>query len=274
MDLHLACEDARATVRPERGAIVTSLSFGGDELLFLDRPTLDDPAKNVRGGVPILFPCAGPLPGGAFVHRGVRHEMRQHGFARERAFAVAESGEGGCTLSLDSDAQTRAAFPFDFRLTLAYRLAARSLAIEAAVENRAVEPLPLHFGLHPYFRVADAQKPRARVECDATRAWDNVAKREVAFPGWDLTAPELDLHALDHPTPSATLQRDDGRRITVSGSPELRHWVVWTLAGRDFVCLEPWTARAGVLDGGPGLPNLIWVAPGATHRLTVTIAFR
>ncbi|MCI0573314.1 MAG: hypothetical protein L0Y66_21415, partial [Myxococcaceae bacterium] len=42
-------------------------------------------------------------------------------------------------------------------------------------------------------------------------------------------------------------------------SPAYRTLVVWTLPGKDFVCVEPWTAPAGALRSGEGLRH---VAPG------------
>ena len=55
--------DTRVEIAPARGALVTRLVVKGQELLYLDRATLDDPSKNVRGGIPVLFPFAGRLDG-------------------------------------------------------------------------------------------------------------------------------------------------------------------------------------------------------------------
>jgi len=43
---------------------------------------------------------------------------------------------------------------------------------------------------------------------------------------------------------------------------------VWTLRGRDFVCVEPWTARANALNDGQALA----VAPGTTHQTSLAIS--
>ena len=70
----LRADEALAEVVPERGAICSRLRIGGSEVLYLDPATLADPTKNVRGGIPVLFPIAGkPDPGSA---------LKQHGFAR------------------------------------------------------------------------------------------------------------------------------------------------------------------------------------------------
>lgn len=74
--------EVEAAVSPERGAIVTHLRIGEQEILFLDRATFEDPVKNVRGGVPILFPFAGRLSDDQFVPANTR--IGQHGFARNK----------------------------------------------------------------------------------------------------------------------------------------------------------------------------------------------
>jgi D-hexose-6-phosphate mutarotase len=47
---------------PERGGIITSIKFDGNEVLYMDDETFNNKEVNVKGGVPILFPNAGPIP--------------------------------------------------------------------------------------------------------------------------------------------------------------------------------------------------------------------
>jgi D-hexose-6-phosphate mutarotase len=47
------------TICPERGGIVISFGVNGQELLYLNKETLYDRNKNIRGGIPILFPISG-----------------------------------------------------------------------------------------------------------------------------------------------------------------------------------------------------------------------
>ena len=127
--------------------------------------------------------------------------------------------------------------------------------------------MPFGAGFHPYFAVPDAGKRRARVVTNATRAWDNAAKAEVHLTGpIDLTAAEADLHLLDHGSSEASLDRGDGHAIHIRASSAFSFWVVWTLKGRDFVCLEPWSAPANALNTGAGL---LVAAGGAPVELFV-----
>src|SRR3954447_18304010 len=117
--LELTDGAARAEIVPARGAIVSRFDVGDTQILYLDRATLDDPAKNVRGGVPFLFPTAGRLQGDRYGGR----EMKQHGFARNMPFAVERRDARSVTLSLAATDETRARFPFEFRVELTISLA-------------------------------------------------------------------------------------------------------------------------------------------------------
>jgi galactose mutarotase-like enzyme len=128
--------------------------------------------------------------------------------------------------------------------------------------------MPIAPGLHPYFQLADRNKRTARVVTEGTQAWDNRAGARVALrEPIDLSADVVDLHILDHWPRAVRLTRPEDRDVELAlGVPD-RVLVVWTERGRDFVCVEPWTARAGAL--GEGAAPL--VPPGATHETSFTI---
>ncbi len=257
-------ESARALLAPERGGMVTRFSVGGRELLYLDEATLLDRSKNVRGGNPVLFPSPGPLANERFAFGGKTGSMKQHGFARQRAWKATDVDRSSATILLSSDDATRAEFPWDFELRYRHVLGASALRIEQRVENKSREPMPFALGFHPYFAVAEADKAKVSIPTKATRAFDNVTKKEVPIEGpIDLTQKEVDLHLVDHGSSEAALHLPDGKRIVIACSPECRRWVIWTLSGKPFVCLEPWTAAANALNDGR---DLVVLAPGAVHE--------
>lgn len=262
---------ARVAIAPARGGMVTRFDVDGVPVLYLDASTLVDETKNVRGGNPVLFPSPGPLAGDHFTRDGKSGSMKQHGFARSRAWTVVDTkGAGEATLELRSDEVTRAVYPWDFVARLRYALAATTLTIETTVLNTSAVSMPFALGFHPYFQVPDAEKARARIPTGATGAFDNVTKKTIDLPATfavDLTATEVDLHLVDHGANSATLHRA-GDAIVVSASADFGRWVIWTLAGKDFVCLEPWTAATDALNTGD---HLLTLAPGESKVLTVTI---
>jgi galactose mutarotase-like enzyme len=261
----------RAVLAPWRGGMLTSLVAFGREIFYLDEATLRDPTKNVRGGNPVLFPSPGPLAGDRFTRGGREGVMKQHGLARQRPWTVAERTPSAVTLGLASDASTAPEMPWAFALSLRYELEEGRVRMTQRVENRDAVAMPYALGFHPYFLVPDAEKGRVTIPTRATRGWDNVAKREVAVAGpVRIDTAEIDLHLKDHGEARASLELGDGSRIVVSGSPAFARWVIWAVPGKDFVCLEPWTAPANALNTGEGLRT---IAPGGADELVLEVAF-
>ncbi len=260
---------ARAQLAPNRGALVTGFQVGGRDVLFLDEATFQDLKANVRGGVPVLFPSPGKLENDAWARDGRSGAMKQHGFARQLPWTVTERSPSSATLSLRATPDTLRQYPWDFEAAFTFSVSGRALRIDQRITNRSDAPMPFGVGFHPYFRVPDAKKAEASIPTRATRAFDNTVKQVVPFPGFDLTRPEVDLHLLDHGAPRAELLLPDGR-VTVECSDELSWWVVWTLKGRDFVCLEPWTCPGNALNTGD---RLLRLEPGETRALRMAITF-
>lgn len=258
--------DAIAEVVPARGAIASRFDVGATRVLYMDAATLADPKKNVRGGVPVLFPTPGKLANDAWSYGGKRGTLPQHGFARNEAWD--RVGERGFQLSWDA---RDGVWPWSCAMGIVFKLRGRTLRLDIAVMNASSEPMPFGIGFHPYFFVPAADKPRARVVTGATKAFDNVTKTAVAIDKpIDLAAKEVDLHLLDHGKTECALELPS-HAIVVRGSREFTHWVVWTLAGKDFICVEPWTCPGNAVNTGD---RVITLAPGESRTAWIEIELR
>ena len=68
---------------PERGGLITSWKCNGREILYFDQIRFGDRSKSVRGGIPVLFPICGDLPGNQISFENTKYCLKQHGFARD-----------------------------------------------------------------------------------------------------------------------------------------------------------------------------------------------
>jgi galactose mutarotase-like enzyme len=267
-----------AVLAPSRGGMMTRLSLLGKHALFLDESTLRDATKNVRGGNPVLFPTPGKLENDRWERDRKNGYLKQHGFARNLAWDVAGTSTetaASATLRLASTDVTRKDYPWDFLCEYTYALRGNVLRIEQTFENRGAAgsaAMPFGAGFHPYFHVKQSDKAAARIGTKATKAFDNVTKKNIALSGHiDLAFDEVDLHLIDHGAEPCTLSHGD-RLLTLRGSPEFSRWVIWTLTGKDFVCVEPWTCPGNAMNTGeslltlqPGEKKTIWVEIEATR---------
>lgn len=255
-----------ARVAPHRGGMLMSLVVDGKEVFFLDRETFDDPSKNVRGGMPLLFPICGPLEGGRYLVEGVEHKMGQHGFARGRRWRAMETSTqeaASVMLELESDRETQRAYPWDFRLDYVYSVKGKTLRLEQHFKNRSETPMPIQFGLHPYFRVGD--KERLEFEIPAQRYQDTRSWDEGDFTGrFPYEQDAVDWVFLDVSRQEAVFRDPErGLKLHLRFDTAYPYLVFWTIKGAEFVCLEPWSARRFAMNTGQGL---VHVPPGETFQ--------
>lgn len=256
--------NSRLEVIPERGGIITQWQVAGRELFYLDVERLTHPELTVRGGNPILFPICGNLPDNTYTHQNQPYSLKQHGFARNLPWTVTgQSTEDGASLmvTLVSNDETRADYPFEFELTFTYTLRGTALTIHQQCINRSSEPMPFSIGFHPYFLTTD--KTQLEFEIPATEFYDQRAQTIHPFSGsFDLEQDELDLmfRTISSQTASVT-DRSCGTRLTLEYSQPFSCLVFWTLKAKDFYCLEPWTAPRNAMNTGD---RLITLDPGAS----------
>ncbi len=242
----------RLRVVPERGGLVTEWLCNGREMLYFDQERYADPAKSIRGGIPVLFPICGNLPNDCLPLASGDFTLKQHGFARDLPWQIALlADQSGVMLSLEDSADTRKAYPFGFRIQMEIRPLNAALEISISISNSSeaeTEPMPFSFGLHPYFNVSDLS--RSAVEGLPDRCFNHLEMAEAE------TAAQLRRLAegvdfLAHATGPVTLVDEQaGTRLQLQHHEPMDLTVVWTEPPRAMVCLEPWTGPRQALISG------------------------
>jgi galactose mutarotase-like enzyme len=286
VDTYTIASDALRVGIRRHGAELCQLTMAdGTELLWNGDPTW------WSGQAPVLFPVVGALHGSRLVHQGTHHPMPRHGFARTRDFRLVRLTAHSCRLRLEDDAETRAIYPFRFRLDLDFSLDEGTLTVRHELHNPGDTELPASLGAHPGFRWPllpgipktahhlDFEKaesgPLPGVDANglltaATRP-NPVHNRQIAlddslFTADALVFPQVQSHAV---------------RFTAPGAPAVvMHWEgfpqlgVWSKPGAGFLCIEPWRGHASPAgwDGEfADKPGLVKLAPGGSTQASYAI---
>lgn len=251
-------------VVPERGGIITRWRIQGQEIFYLDTERFTHPDLSVRGGNPILFPICGNLPDNIYTHNGKRYTLKQHGFARDLPWDVTQQetkDKASLTVVLNSNEETKAVYPFDFQLAFTYQLQGNTLEVHQEYKNLSSIPMPFSAGFHPYFLCGD--KNQLEVAIPSGRYQDNKTKEFHSFNGkFDFNQDEIDF-AFGELTSKSASVTDNSRKLKLTlDYDDIYTWLVfWTVKGKEFYCLEPWTATRNALNTGD---NLTVLAPGAS----------
>ncbi|WP_138419921.1 aldose epimerase [Aquibacillus sediminis] len=245
-----ADESTWITVCPERGGIITEFGVEGKQQLYLNKETLFDRKQNVRGGIPILFPISGQLKHGQYEWEGKTYEMPNHGLARITPWEVVESTcdeeQASITIRFASSIGTKSVFPFDFEVLFTYTVKGNRLLIDQSYYNASEKAMPIYPGFHPYFYT---ESKKVTLQTDATKYIDYNDGEVRDFTG------EIDMEnmieavaLLDAEDKQLTAQMDPSKEIKIKTEQEFNYTVLWTEQGKDFVCIEPWTALTGELN--------------------------
>jgi galactose mutarotase-like enzyme len=278
-------------VSPEGAELRSITDQHGTEYLWQGDPLV------WSGRSPILFPIVGKLAGDAYSHAGKTYTLPQHGFARLMLFSLVAHSNDSLHYSLRSDGCTRPAYPFEFDLTVSYRLEGNKVRVGYRVINLGHGPMPFSIGGHPGFSCAqhsgdvleDYLLEFEKAETADTRLVSGgliaVKERRRVLTGerlLSLTRTLFDANALVFMNLSSSAVTLRSRRhaaavrVDFPGFPCLG---IWSKPAAPFVCIEPWFGHADPLGTKPGSPldtkpGIIMLRPGALFecewRVTIT----
>lgn len=228
------------------------------------------------GHAPLLFPFVGRSRGDVYRLDGRDYPMPQHGFARRKPFTLIHQSEDRVTLRLEADDETRAVYPFDFRLDMNFALDGATLRMTATVMNMGEAKMPFAFGYHPAF--AWPLPYGGGVE-DHRVTFDQPEPAPIRKVGHEpgLIARESFPSPVENDTLAPTHAMFEGdaliwddlasRSLTwgVPGKPHLRidfpdtPWLgLWQKPGAHYLCVEPWAGMADPV----GFTGDVWAKPG------------
>ena len=244
---------------------------------------------------PILFPFVGRVYDKTYRVGGKEYAMKtQHGFARDLDFACTEETADALCHELCANAETKAIYPWDFRLVVRHRLDRddpRLLHVEWAVTNRSDEIMFHSIGGHPGFlmpagvRKEDCLigfpgKDALRYFCASPAGFGlpEQEKRLTLELGRAPYAPDIPETWIfeGHQVDAVQILRPEGTPWVTLRCAQFPILAVWANPDGPFLCLEPWFGRcddegfAGDVSEKPFVEKL---APGETARYAYSIAF-
>lgn len=228
-----------------------------------------DPAFWGKHG-PVLFPICSSLFEGKYTYEGKTYEMGKHGFAKLMAFAGEQTSDTSVTLTLTDSDETRAVYPFSFKLSVTYTLTGDTLDCAVSIKNTGDKVMPATFGGHPGFSLPlggegdfSDYSLTFSAPCDLKSVvfdkdfYDSGERAPYPLEEGVRMPLSHELFAVD-----GIFLAGMASAVTLS-SPKASHAVtvsygdapylgIWSSANRGkFLCIEPWwgmASRAGVRD--------------------------
>lgn len=252
-------------------------------------------------GIPILFPFPNRIKDGKFSFQGRSYTVQppRHGFVRDKAWTIEDKGasdEAGAWILSSLDAkefpeEILNQFPFPFLIEMIHILKGRRLLMIARARNTGEKPMPVGYGIHPYFR----RPKEGSITVPARGRWE----LQESLPTGDLvpltgkydvrhkaTLTDLDLDDIFtdlEPGPLDTveclLEDNENKVETVIefSDSEFPNVVVYTPPSpRAAICIEPNTCPTDAFNlASRGIDsNILILEPGEACTFEITIASR
>ena len=289
--IDLRAGSTRLTVAPAVGGSITRYASDPDGAsIDWMRPAPPDAiASRSAGGTSSfpLVPFSTRIRDAAFRFRGRTIQLPQnfrpephaiHGHGWREPWTVTARSDATLTMEYRHPADS---WPWTYVAQQAFDLTDERLRVRFTVTNEAAEPMPVGFGLHPYF----VRTPRATVRADVGRMWQadaNFMPASLAPPppqllldaaGLNPDATTLDNNFVDFGGNAVIEWPEWNARLRIAADPVYACLVVYTPAGRDFFCVEPATNCIdgfNLADAGRTDTGIIVLAPGDTAAGDVT----
>ena len=215
------------------------------------------------GQAPVLFPIVGRLKDDRYRWQGKEYSLPKHGFARKSLFRLLEHGGSSVSFVLESDDATHACYPFEFALTLTYRLEGRALAAEAQVQNKGNGEMYFSIGAHPGFHCSMGDVLRFDGPETLASLWidDEAMLAGGSYPVLE-NATDITIHEHLFDKDALILKGVKSKHVTLvrNGKPSVEFDIggapvlgIWAKPGAAYVCVEPWF---GLNDSSEFTPDI------------------
>ena len=244
---------------------------------------------------PVLFPIVGSVWNGEFRMDGKVYPMSQHGFARDMEFTPVEnSPEDEAWFILESNEETLAKYPRNFRLEIGYRLEGERLMVMWRVTNTDTLTMDFQIGAHPAFNMPEFNpadeihsyfifdKRQIKSQIIVEKGCIGTEEKQVELNAEGM----LPINATTFESDALILANDQVHRVSIldkNKSPYMSLLFraplvgLWSPAANcPFVCIEPWWGRADSVGFDGDFANRKYVnkiSPGEIFEASYMVIF-
>jgi galactose mutarotase-like enzyme len=205
---------------------------------------------------PILFPIVGRLKNDSYTFNGKTYQLPRHGFARNIEFTFDKKSDSQVIFELNETEETKAIYPFSFKLLMAYTLMENELVIEYFVRNQSDEVLPFSIGAHPAFAISENFE-NYLLQFNAVDTFETHHLENESFIGKttlvDAKNNTINLNYALFEKDALVFKQLNSNEVTLKNKDKailkvnydhFPYLGIWTKQNAPFLCIEPWCGLA------------------------------
>lgn len=233
---------------------------------------------------PILFPIVGSLKNNTYLYNQKEYHLSRHGFARDYEFTPEKISETEARFTLEANAETLEKYPFDFKLTITYRLIDTTVVCEYNVTNLGNGIMPFCIGAHPAFMLHD-DMAHYKLHFNNDSLLNRLELTSKGLIGSKTETIPLNNHYLplnfelfykdalvfrNLKSTEIALINNQTKKKVLFKFEGFSHFGIWSAPNAPFICLEPWCGMADLENHNSILEEkegVLRIAPNEQHML-------
>jgi galactose mutarotase-like enzyme len=205
---------------------------------------------------PILFPIVGRLKNDSYLFNGKKYQLPRHGFARNLEFSFDKKSDSQVILELNETEETKAMYPFTFKLLVAYTLIGNELVMEYFLRNQSDEVLPFSIGAHPAFAI-EGNFENYSLQFNKKDLFETHHLENESFNGKttlvDTINNSIALNYALFEKDALVFKQLNSNEVTLKNKDKtilkvnydhFPYLGIWTKQNAPFLCIEPWCGLA------------------------------
>lgn len=265
---------AKAKITTHGGCLLSYIpkvgSSANNDILWVSDQSIYDGSKPIRGGVPICWPWFGAAD---------EQGLPAHGFVRNKAWQVESVSNLAndvtqVVMTLESDAETLAIWPFAFHLSLTIEIS-EQLLMTLTMQNLNDVDLPISEAFHSYFSVEDVNSVLVKGLKGSIKL-DKLTNAKSVKPlvDYQVVTPMDDVYL--NQSKSIEFVDTGNKRTIVLDKMNASSTIVWNpgsegVSNFSDINKQDWT-KFICIEAGNVLDNTTTVASGDKHSFAMKIS--
>lgn len=245
------------------GAELQSVKKGSEEYIWIGDP------GSFKFHAPLLFPIIGIMKDNKYIYNDKVYHLENHGYGRFLEFELESYSSQKAVFLHRYNDETLKMFPFKYELRISYILNDSSLKIEHKIKNLDCNEMYFSIGSHEAYYCPEGieeysiifEKSEVLDYCLAISGLlehktENIGMNITEFPLKYEYFENKSLIFLNLKSREVSLKnRRSGKIVSVKFDNEHTAFTLWTIPGKQYICLEPWCGMPDFIDSDCNIKN-------------------
>jgi aldose 1-epimerase len=262
--IQLSNECLSVWIDENKGSSIRGLNFHNTEIL----------CKEEKYAGFLMAPFVNRIENGTYTFNGKYYQLpindqaknnSIHGFLRDFKFEIVDLSSNFCTTTYTHNKDTTPYYPFDFKITITFKLSENRFSLKTNVENLSNYSIPFSLGWHPYFTLNCSSINQMELKLNAKNRF-HLNERMIPIKTFEKysnfkTTTQIENTIFDdcfslEKKNVHLINKESGLSVNVRFCDQYQYLQLYTPQNRNSIAIEPMTSIGNSFNNRIGLKTI------------------